>query len=145
MYKRQHLGRLLAVLDDIQHAVMRANTTLVDRFYGSMSTTPYAVMGRLIQGSQAHLQKLRKENRFRHDEKQELLAQVMTKLQPREVPQRPLTTKEQALFSLGYYHQKAVLAEQMRERIRAAENRKAAANTATPDTDASDEGDTRHE
>ena len=57
-----HLGRLLAVLDDIQGSVMKANTTLVDRFYGSMSTTPYAVVGRLIQGSQAHLQKLRKEN-----------------------------------------------------------------------------------
>lgn len=140
------LGRLLAVLDDIQHAVMKANTTLVDRFYGSMSTTPYAVMGRLIQGSQAHLQKLRKENKFRHDEKQELLQSVMVKLQPRDVPQRPLTIREQALFSLGFYHQKAALAAEMRERQRAAQDRKA--QKAAEDTDPENndqQGDTDHE
>lgn len=144
-----HLGRLLAVLDDIQHAVMKANTTLVDRFYGSMSTTPYAVMGRLIQGSQAHLQKLRKENKFRHDEKQELLGNVMARLQPSAVPQRPLTTKEQALFSLGYYHQKAALAAEMRERVSAANERKAKAdaqdNTAADADTTANEGDPSHE
>ncbi|WP_221090995.1 type I-C CRISPR-associated protein Cas8c/Csd1 [Deinococcus aquaedulcis] len=138
-----HLGRLLAVLDDIQHAVMKANTTLVDRFYGSMSTTPYAVMGRLIQGSQAHLQKLRKDNKFRHDEKQDLLGRVMARLKPSEVPQRPLTTKEQALFSLGYYHQKAALAAQMRERMAEAQAKKASQQTTPPN--ATDEGDTSHE
>ena len=136
-----HLGRLLAVLDDIQHAVMKANTTLVDRFYGSMSTTPYAVMGRLIQGSQAHLQKLRKENKFRHDEKQELLQSVMVKLQPRDVPQRPLTIREQALFSLGFYHQKAALAAEMRERRAAAEARKAQQANNAP----SEEVESNHE
>lgn len=138
------LGRLLAALDDIQHAVMKANTTLVDRFYGSMSTTPYAVMGRLIQGSQAHLQKLRKENKFRHDEKQELLQSVMVKLQPRDVPQRPLTIKEQALFSLGFYHQKAALAAQMRERREAAQERKAQqAASSAEETD--QQGEETHE
>ncbi|CAM3599803.1 type I-C CRISPR-associated protein Cas8c/Csd1 [Deinococcus frigens] len=145
-----HLGRLLAVLDDIQHAVMRANTTLVDRFYGSMSTTPYAVMGRLIQGSQAHLQKLRKENRYRHDEKQALLQSVMTRLSPTELPQRPLSIKEQALFSLGYYHQKAALSAEMRERRDAATARKAAQSAAEPtDTDSphtdDQTGDDTHE
>lgn len=137
-----HLGRLLAVLDDIQHAVMRANTTLVDRFYGSMSTTPYAVMGRLIQGSQAHLQKLRKENKFRHDEKQDLLQSVMVKLQPRDVPQRPLNIKEQALFSLGFYHQKAALAEQMRGRQKAAHDRKLQQAPSDPTTP---QGDKDHD
>lgn len=142
-----HLGRLLAVLDDIQHAVMKANTTLVDRFYGSMSTTPYAVMGRLIQGSQAHLQKLRKENKYRHDEKQDLLGRVMARLQPSQVPQRPLTTQEQALFSLGYYHQKAALAAEMRQRREAADARKA--QQAAQDNDNSgntdQQGETDHE
>lgn len=141
-----HLGRLLAVLDDIQHAVMKANTTLVDRFYGSMSTTPYAVMGRLIQGSQAHLQKLRKENKFRHDEKQELLQSVMVKLQPRDVPQRPLTIREQALFSLGFYHQKAALAAEMRERRAAADARKAQKAAEAEENENNDQqGDTNHE
>ena len=130
------LGRLLAVLDDIQHAAMKGvNTTLVDRFYGSMSTTPYAVMGRLIQNSQAHLQKLRKENKFRHDEKQELLQSVLTRLKHEEIPQRPLKTSEQALFSLGYYPQKAFLSAEMRERVKAAENRKAQQAAHTDATD----------
>lgn len=148
-----HLGRLLAVLDDIQHAVMpKVNTSLVDRFYGSMSTTPYAVMGRLIGSSQAHLQKLRKENRLRHDDKQALLQSVMVKLRPGELPQRPLTIREQSLFSLGYYHQKAALAEQMRDRRDAIAARKAETaaqnDNATQngsDTDAANEGDPSHE
>ena len=109
-----HLGRLLAVLDDIQSSVMKANTTLVDRFYGSMSTTPYAVVGRLIQGTQAHLQKLRKENEGAYVMKQRALEEVMNALH--DIPAKPLSTPEQALFSLGYYHQRAAISAGYRER-----------------------------
>jgi CRISPR-associated protein Csd1 len=112
-----HLGRLLAVLDDIQSSVMKANTTLVDRFYGSMSTTPYAVVGRLIQGSQAHLQKLRKDNEGAYFTKQRELEAVMGRLQ--DIPAKPLTTPQQALFALGYYHQRAAISAGIRERIAA--------------------------
>lgn len=108
-----HLGRLLAVLDDIQGSVMKANTTLVDRFYGSMSTTPYAVVGRLIGGSQAHLQKLRKEKGWLYKIKQEELEDVMGRL--KDIPAKPLTTAQQALFALGYYHQRAHISEGKRE------------------------------
>ena len=124
-----HLGRLLAVLDDIQNSVMRANTTLVDRFYGSMSTTPYAVVGRLIHGSQAHLQKLRKDNKFIHDAKQGELEAVMSRL--RDIPAKPLTTAQQALFALGYYHQRAHIQAGIRERTAAKKEREAQAKTAT--------------
>lgn len=130
-----HLGRLLAVLDDIQGSVMKANTTLVDRFYGSMSTTPYAVVGRLIQGSQAHLQKLRKEKPGVYRLKQDELENVMVRL--RDIPAKPLTTAQQALFALGYYHQRAHISEGIREGKAA--NEAKAANDQTPDTD-SDEG-----
>jgi CRISPR-associated protein Csd1 len=112
-----HLGRLLAVLDDIQSSVMKANTTLVDRFYGSMSTTPYAVVGRLIQGSQAHLQKLRKDNEGAYFAKQRELESVMGRLQ--DIPAKPLTTPQQALFALGYYHQRAAISSGIRERVAA--------------------------
>lgn len=110
-----HLGRLLAVLDDIQSSVMKANTTLVDRFYGSMSTTPYAVVGRLIQGSQAHLQKLRKDNEGAYFAKQRELEAVMGRL--KDIPAKPLTTPQQALFALGYYHQRAAISAGIRQRI----------------------------
>lgn len=113
-----HLGRLLAVLDDIQTSAMRGvNTTLVDRFYGSMSTTPYAVVGRLIHGSQAHLQKLRKENEPAYRAKQRELEDVMGRLV--DIPAKPLTTAQQALFALGYYHQRAEISAGIRERAEA--------------------------
>ena len=122
-----HLGRLLAVLDDIQGSVMKANTTLVDRFYGSMSTTPYAVVGRLIHGSQAHLQKLRKENEPAYRAKQNELESVMSRLA--DIPARPLSTAQQALFALGYYHQRAHINEGIRERSAAKKEREAQAKT----------------
>lgn len=100
-----HLGRLLAVLDSIQRSVMKANTTLVDRFYGSMSTMPHTVVGRLIHGAQAHLQKLRKENGPAYSAKQSELAEVMSHIA--DIPPKPLSTAQQALFALGYYHQRA--------------------------------------
>lgn len=129
-----HLGRLLAVLDDIQSSVMRANTTLVDRFYGSMSTTPYAVVGRLIQGSQAHLQKLRKENSPAYNAKQGELEAVMSRLS--DIPAKPLTTAQQALFALGYYHQRAHIQMSIRERVAAKKEREAqAAGTRPPTTE----------
>lgn len=125
-----HLGRLLAVLDDIQGNVMRANTTLVDRFYGSMSTTPHAVVGRLIQGSQAHLQKLRKEKPGIYHLKQEELEGVMSRL--RDIPAKPLTTAQQALFALGYYHQRAHIQMGIRERTAAKREREAQAADSEP-------------
>ena len=126
-----HLGRLLAVLDDIQSSVMKANTTLVDRFYGSMSTTPYAVVGRLIQGTQAHLQKLRKENEGAYVMKQRALEEVMNALH--DIPAKPLSTPQQALFSLGYYHQRAAIASGYRERKAARDAAKNAQNNTQGD------------
>lgn len=128
-----HLGRLLAVLDDIQTSAMRGvNTTLVDRFYGSMSTTPYAVMGRLIQGSQAHLQKLRKDNEVAYRAKQNEMESVLSRLA--DVPAKPLSTAQQALFALGYYHQRAHISAGIRERSAAKKEKEAQAkkDTAQP-------------
>ena len=122
-----HLGRLLAVLDDIQSSVMKANTTLVDRFYGSMSTTPYAVVGRLIQGSQAHLQRLRKDNEGAYFAKQRELEDVMGRLV--DIPAKPLSTPQQALFALGYYHQRAHISGGIRERSAAKKEREAQAKS----------------
>lgn len=132
-----HLGRLLAVLDDVQSSVMRANTTLVDRFYGSMSTTPYAVVGRLIQGSQAHLQKLRKEKPGVYRLKQDELEAVMGRLP--DIPAKPLTTAQQALFALGYYHQRAHISQGIREG-KAARDARAEAAPMPPAGD-TDQGD----
>lgn len=121
------LGRLLAVLDDIQNSVMKANTTLVDRFYGSMSTTPKAVWGRLLQGTQHHLAKLRKEKPGVYIAKQRMLEEINSRIRPDEIP-GVLSLESQALFSLGYYHQRAAISRN----IMAAREAKAAL-TLTPE------------
>lgn len=107
-------GRLLAVLEQIQNAANPGiNTTLVDRFYGSASTAPASVFGNLLSDAQAHLSKLR---RTRGGAYQALQMRLETVLQP--LPQFPhtLTLQDQALFSLGYYHQRAEDRAAARER-----------------------------
>lgn len=108
------LGRLLAALDNIQSAVMSANTTLVDRFYGSMSTTPKAVWGRLIQGTQHHLAKLRKEKPGVYVLKQKMLEEINSRILPQDIP-NVLSLEGQALFSLGYYHQRAAIGKEIQD------------------------------
>ena len=103
-------GRLFAVLEQIQSASLGigVNATIRDRFYGSASTRPNTVMGRLIALSNHHLAKLRKDKPgwAIHFEKQleELFA-----LYEANVPVFPavFSLDEQSIFAVGYYHQKA--------------------------------------
>ncbi len=99
-----HCGRLLAVLDQIQRKVMKANTTLVDRFYGSASTTPAVVFGTLMTKAQPHLAKLRKS---RSDGRDDYLDRRLGQIAQR-IPSFPktLTPEQQALFGLGFYQEK---------------------------------------
>lgn len=129
------LGRLLAVLDDVQGSVMRANTTLVDRFYGSMSTTPKAVWGRLMQGTQHHLAKLRKEKPGVYIAKQRMLEEVNSRIHPSEIP-GVLSLESQALFSLGYYHQRAAISQSIQAAREAKAIRLVAPDFATADASA---------
>ena len=62
--KRQayYCGCLLAVLERAQRAALgETNTTLVGRFFGTASSAPASVFGRLMRMSQVHLEKLRRE------------------------------------------------------------------------------------
>ena len=57
-------GRLFALLEAVQRAAIPGtNTTITDRFFGTASSAPASVFGRLLRGAQAHLNKLRKEKR----------------------------------------------------------------------------------
>jgi CRISPR-associated protein Csd1 len=100
-----HCGRLLAELEAIQQlAVPGIKATLVDRFYSGASCAPARVFGRLLNGAQAHLGKLRKEHPGAYHRRSETLEGIMDALT--EFP-RTLVVQDQALFSLGYYHQRA--------------------------------------
>jgi CRISPR-associated protein Csd1 len=101
-------GRLLAVLEVIQQAAIPGtNATITDRFFGTASSAPASVFGRLIRGSQAHLGKLRKEKRGTYEVLQRKLEEILAGLPVNQAFPKTLTLEQQGLFSLGYYHQRA--------------------------------------
>lgn len=98
-------GRLFAVLEAAQRTAMpKINATIADRFFGTASSAPASVFGRLLRGAQSHLGKLRREKRGAYIAIQERLEEIQSKL--RHFP-AVLSLEEQGLFALGYYHQKA--------------------------------------
>jgi CRISPR-associated protein Csd1 len=98
-------GRLFALLEAVQRAAIPGtNTTITDRFFGTASSAPASVFGRLMRGAQAHLNKLRKEKRGTYEALQRRLEDVQRGL---IAFPRTLSLEEQGLFSLGYYHQRA--------------------------------------
>jgi CRISPR-associated protein Csd1 len=99
-------GRLFAVLEAIQRdAIPGAKATITDRFFGTASSAPESVFPRLIKGSQAHLGKLRRERRGIYEALQRRLEEI---IHPHLTSfPKALTLKEQGLFGLGYYHQRA--------------------------------------
>ncbi|MBE9570411.1 MAG: type I-C CRISPR-associated protein Cas8c/Csd1, partial [Proteobacteria bacterium] len=71
------LGRLMAVLESIQKEALKGiKSTITDRFYGSASTAPASVFGRLLSGSKAHLSKIRKDKKWLYDILEERLEEV---------------------------------------------------------------------
>ena len=98
-------GRLLAEIEAAQRAAIPgAKATVVDRFYGAASTAPASVFGNLLRGTQAHLGKLKRDRPGAYVGIQQRLEEIMSGLQA--FP-RTLSLDEQALFVLGYYHQRA--------------------------------------
>jgi len=96
-------GRLLRILEHAQQVAVNPKATLIDRYYGSASSAPGAVFGLLFRNGQAHLAKLRTERPGLHTNLQKDVSEVMAGL---ESWPRTLTLQEQALFALGYYHQR---------------------------------------
>lgn len=138
-----HLGRLLAVLAEIQRqALGDVNATIVDRFYGTASSAPGSVFQRLLGGARHHLAKLRHERPGAHVRLERQLEEIVGRVE--KFP-RVLVLPQQALFSLGFYHQRAHdRAEAMAGAVRrrAAQTDGASANSAvTPDDGAGARGD----
>jgi CRISPR-associated protein Csd1 len=103
-----HCGRLLAVLESIQREAIgrNINTTIVDRFYGTASTAPASVFGRLVRGAQPHLSKLKgnENTRAAGHALENRLTEIMSAL---DTFPHTLKLQHQGLFALGYYHQRA--------------------------------------
>ncbi|MDP2182790.1 MAG: type I-C CRISPR-associated protein Cas8c/Csd1 [Actinomycetota bacterium] len=98
-------GRLFAVLEVIQRrAIPGINATVVDKYFASASTAPASVFGKLLSDAQPHLSKLRKSSEGAY---QALEARLEEVLAPIEEFPATLSLRDQALFSLGFYHQRA--------------------------------------
>lgn len=100
-----HYGRLLAVLDSIQrNALGNPKASLVDRFYGTASTAPATVFSTMLSTTRAHLTKMRKEKPGLY----RLLDDQLMSVTDRVGEFKPtLPLKDQGLFALGFYHQRA--------------------------------------
>ncbi len=100
-------GRLLAELEAIQRTAQgNTNATLVDRYYGAASSTPAKAFAPLMRGVQNHLSKLRKNSPGLYKLCDQQLEEIMSNFPEKKFPST-LAMREQAIFSLGYYHQRA--------------------------------------
>jgi len=97
-------GRLLAVLEAVQRAAMPGvNATIVDRFFGTASSAPASVFGRLMRGAQPHLSRLERDRRGAWVALQRRMEEVTDGI---GTFPKTLTLEEQGLFALGYYHER---------------------------------------
>jgi len=95
------LGRLFAVLEKAQEdALPGIKSTIKDRYFGSASSTPAAIMPRLIRLNQHHMGKLEPGWRINRDKQ---IGEICEKID--EIPAH-LPIEDQGLFALGYYHQR---------------------------------------
>lgn len=104
------LGRLFAAYEQVQRAALGANVnaTIKDKFYGAASASPQKVFATLNSGAQDHFGKLRKANPGWAYNLEQLIMSIMDQMSPGDDPiPAYLSAPEQALFGLGYFHQRS--------------------------------------
>lgn len=102
-------GRLFALFESIQQCALggNLNRTIRDAYYGTASTTPRTIFGRLDALSKVHLSKLRKEKPGLAILKEKQLEEIYN-LIPGGIPEMPthFSLDDQSIFAVGYYHQR---------------------------------------
>ncbi len=114
-------GRLFAVLESVQkNAIPGINTTIADKYFGTACSAPASIFGTLLRTAQVHLSKLRRDEARKgaYYALDGRMQEIMEKLDGFPTT---LSLTDQALFSLGYYQQKAA---DGRERKRHSEAKK---------------------
>jgi CRISPR-associated protein Csd1 len=103
------LGRLFAVYEQIQVAALgrNINATIKDKFYGAASAQPRKIFRLLESGSVNHLSKIGKQKPGLKVNLEKAVGAIMESMSPDDDPfPASLPDKSQALFGLGYYHQR---------------------------------------
>ena len=96
------LGRLFCLLEILQaRAIGNPNATVADRFFGAASTTPSTVFPRLIRLSKHHSSKLEKQGQWGF---QKEITEIFETI---DGFPSVFDLKDQGMFALGYYHQRA--------------------------------------
>jgi CRISPR-associated protein Csd1 len=96
-------GRLFAVLETIEWKSQGVISAGVRSYYASASQRPVASFAPLLQRANWHLEKLKKLNVGAHFGLQRQLQEILERLSAFPTS---LSVPEQAMFALGYYHQK---------------------------------------
>ncbi len=118
-----HCGRLLAQLEELQKAAIPGvKATIVDRYYGAASSTPASVFGTLMRNHNAHVGKIRKERPGVGVAIQDRIGEITQKIGA-SFP-TTLTMRQQAVFALGFYHQRAHNRAEARAAREARENKR---------------------
>ncbi|MTJ82828.1 MAG: type I-C CRISPR-associated protein Cas8c/Csd1 [Telmatospirillum sp.] len=103
------LGRLFALYEHVQTAALgrTVNATIKDKFYGSASAQPRKVFHLLDSGSTNHLSKIGKQKPGLRVTFERQIGAVMDLMSPADDPfPASLSAEQQAMFGLGYYHQR---------------------------------------
>lgn len=115
-------GRLLAELAEIQYqALGEINSSIVDRYYGTASSAPASVFGRLLRGAQPHMAVLSRDKKGAYFRLDEQLQEILSHFDEKKFPPT-LDLMAQGRFALGFYQQHAA----NRQAVRLAVQKKAA-------------------
>jgi CRISPR-associated protein Csd1 len=103
------LGRLFATYEQAQSAALgrNVNATIKDKFYGAASAQPRKVFPLLDRSSANHLSKVGKQRPGQKVNLEKAIGAIFEQMSPAADPfPASLPAEDQALFALGYYHQR---------------------------------------
>ena len=102
------LGRLFAAYEYAQTQALggRVNATIRDQYYGTASATPRAVFPLLQRKATHHLSRLRKDKPGLAVTLDRRIGEIFELADPESLFLPILSAQRQALFAIGYYHQR---------------------------------------
>jgi CRISPR-associated protein Csd1 len=103
-------GRLLAIFEELQaaaHDYKLEGASVVERYYGTASSTPNSAFGILWRLHQHHLKKVSRSNRGKAEAIKQKIAEICAKFTNNNPPQFPrsFNLQAQGRFALGFYQQ----------------------------------------
>ncbi len=96
------LGRLFAVLEDIQKSAI-GKETVRERYFNAASATPAIIFPQMLKLANSHLRVLARENKGLQVVKEKELTELVGRIHS-NLPAR-LSLEDQGIFMIGYYHQ----------------------------------------